>query len=47
MKLEELIKEIGIEQVHNLFLEYYLTLLGKEIEIEKIFKDFEIEDIMN
>lgn len=42
-KLETL---IGKEQVERLFLEHYLTLIGKENQKVQLDEDLSLEDIM-
>lgn len=46
MTLAELEELIGKDQVERLFLEHYLTLVGKEKEHIELVDGFELTDIM-
>lgn len=47
MTLSELEELIGKDQVERLFLEHYLTLVGKNKEHVKLADGLELEDIMD
>lgn len=46
MTLAQLETLIGKEQVERLFLEHYLTLIGKENQKVQLDEDLSLEDIM-